>query len=46
MVKFLQRTSMEPQRASLVKPLRPFRSQQGETKRVDLNVSEALLVSF
>lgn len=44
-VKFLQRTSMEPQRSSLVKPRRPFRSARGETRRADLNVSDLRIIA-
>lgn len=44
-VKFLQRTSMEPERSSLVKPRRPFRSARGETRRADLNVSDLRIIA-
>ncbi len=44
-VRFLQRNSMEPKRASLVKPRRPFRSKHGEAQLVDLNVSDLRIIT-
>ncbi|MCZ6892714.1 MAG: lysophospholipid acyltransferase family protein, partial [Gammaproteobacteria bacterium] len=44
-VRFLQRNSMEPKRASLVKPRQPFRSNHGEAQLVDLNVSDLRIIA-
>lgn len=44
-VRFLQRNSMEPQRASRVKPRRPFRSTHDDAQLVDLNVSDLRIIS-
>ena len=44
-VRFLQRNSMEPHRASRVKPRRPFRSKHDEAQLVDLNVSDPRIIA-
>ena len=44
-VRFLQRNSMEPLRASRVKPRRPFRSKHDEAQLTDLNVSDLRIIS-
>lgn len=45
MVRFLQINSMESKRASLVRPKRPFRSDQKDARRVDLNVGNLRIIS-
>ncbi len=44
-VRFLQRNSMELERASLVRPRRPFRSRGGGARRVDLDVSDLRIIA-
>lgn len=44
-VRFLQRHSMELERASLVKPHHPFRSGDRSTRRVDLDVDDMRIIS-
>ncbi len=44
-VRFLQRNSMELERASLVKPLHPFRSGKDNHRRVDLDVSDMRIIA-
>ena len=44
-VRFLQRNRMEPERASLVKPRRPFRRTDGNDRLVDLNVSDLRIIA-
>ena len=43
-VRFLQGNSMEKERASLVKPKRPFRLEKKHSKRVDISISDLEVV--
>lgn len=45
MVRFLQRNRMEPQRASLVKPRRPFPRGDRTATLMDLNVSDLRIIA-
>ncbi|MGR8920227.1 MAG: lysophospholipid acyltransferase family protein [Gammaproteobacteria bacterium] len=45
MVRFLQRTSMELERASQVKPRNPFRGGSVQTKCIDLDVSDLRIIA-
>ena len=44
-VRFLQRNRMERDRASLVKPRRPFRSGGSATRRIDLDVADLRIIA-
>lgn len=44
-VRFLQDTSMEPARASLVRPRKPFRSKHDPSHLVDLSASDLRIIS-
>lgn len=44
-VRFLQRNSMELERASLVKPMHPFPAGDGPARRIDLDVSDMRIIA-
>ncbi len=44
-VRFLQETSMEAERASQVKPRNPFRSRSAATRLIDLDVSDLRIIA-
>lgn len=44
-VRFLQSTSMEPERASLVRPRKPFKARGTQARLVDLDVSDMRIIS-
>lgn len=44
-VRFLEQTSMEPERASQVKPRRPFRSGARQARLIDLNVRDLRIIA-
>jgi len=45
LVRFLQKNSMEPERASLVRPRRPFRADDRDARRIDLEGNDLRIIA-